>query len=154
MDGIFQTLQKMIATGPSYFLSHKFIMVAWIILALITIAVIVRDFLSRIKTIDQQKMILLINRDACVVVDIRNDVDFYAGHIGNSIHINLSDIKDGVLKPIEKYKESTLVLVNKDGLGYQATALQLVKHGFKNMYGLRDGISGWVNSNLPLTTKN
>ncbi len=153
MDKIIQVIQRIIATAPGYMATHKVICIIWILLAIITILAIAKDLMTRIKVLDQSAVINLMNKNECVLVDVRNDSDFYAGYINGSLHISLSDIQAGVLSPIEKHKNSTLVLVSKDGFGYQNINLQLKKHGFNTMYGLREGISGWKSSGLPLVNK-
>ncbi|MFI3255859.1 MAG: rhodanese-like domain-containing protein [Psittacicella sp.] len=152
MSGIIQTIQAMLSSAPKYFSSHILLLVIWIILAIVSIVIIFTGLSKRAKSLDRSIAINLVNNKLAIFIDIRNDSDFFNGHIAGSSPLSLSDIDDKVLKSIEKYKNFTLILVTKDGTGYQDPAIKLIKEGYK-VCGLKEGITGWTNANLPLISK-
>ena len=45
-----------------------------------------------IKTIDVKNAVLLMNRENCIIIDVRNEEKFNAGHIPNAINIPFNNL--------------------------------------------------------------
>jgi len=99
-----------------------------------------------------QQVVQLLNDDTSVMVDVRENSEYSQGHIVNSKHIPLSEMKNRVAE-LEKYKEGNVVVSCRSGARSSGTINMLRKQGFKNVFNLRGGIMAWENENLPITKK-
>lgn len=73
-----------------------------------------------------------------IVVDVRKEDEFKAGHIKGAINIALEDI-EAKLSELEAYKEKTVVLYCNTGNRSGKAGTQLVEKGFKTVYNA-DGV--------------
>lgn len=92
--------------------------------------------------------VTLINRSNAVVIDIRNNDQFKAGHIIDAISIPMPPIAEAS-KKLEKYKNKPLILVCQTGMESQKAAASLKNAGF-NAVAIAGGIRSWSESDLPL----
>jgi len=104
--------------------------------------------LSGIKAIDCNEAVRLMNQEA-IVVDVRLDGEFKAGHIQDAINIPLGAIESR-LREIEKHKENTIIVTCQTGNRSLRGAQLLKKHGFGNVLNLSGGITAWGNANMPV----
>ena len=90
----------------------------------------------------------LINKGA-VVVDVRKEEDFRAGHIVNAKNIEFGELaqNQGL---VSKYKNKVVVTVCDNGLVASKAANLLRKAGIAQAFSLRGGLAGWRNEKLPL----
>lgn len=112
-------------------------------------------FLDRKKagaTISPQQTVLLMNKDACVLVDIRDKKDYSTGHIKGSLHITLSAIKERHTE-LKKFEGKTIVLVDKMGQHSGAAGKLFKDLGYSDVLRMQGGISEWQGQNLPLISK-
>lgn len=91
----------------------------------------------------------LINRENAVVLDIRQDNEFHAGHIVNAIHVPLGHLKDRKAE-LEKYKSRPIITVCRSGSRSGQACSQLKKAGFDNIYNLKGGMMAWQHASLPI----
>lgn len=91
----------------------------------------------------------VVNRDNGVLVDVRGDSDFRAGHVAGSISVPQQQLATR-LTELEKYKGRPLVLICAQGHASGEAATQLLKAGHAPVYRLAGGIAAWRNENLPL----
>ena len=91
----------------------------------------------------------LINREDAVVLDIREDNEFHAGHIVNAIHIPLGFLKDRKAE-LEKYKSRPIIAACRSGSRSGSACSMLKKEGFENIYNLKGGMMAWQHASLPL----
>ena len=90
----------------------------------------------------------MVNADEAVVLDIRDSKDFAEGHIVNAINIPFSKVA-GRVSELNKYKESTIILVDKMGQHTGSVGKQLSREGY-TVKRLRGGVTEWTAQNLPL----
>lgn len=133
--------------------NHTIMVVAWVAIFVAVLISLYKGATSKIKVVDNAGLTALINNEDGVVLDIRSDDDFRAGHIIDSVHIYPTDIKTGKTQSIEKYKDRPVIVADNNGLTAQGTANALVKLGFTKAYALKDGILGWRGASLPLVKK-
>ncbi len=76
------------------------------------------------------------------IVDLRNDYEFQSGHFVGSVLPNLSNFRDlpKVLPELEHLKDKTIVTVCTGGVRCEKATGFLLKHGFQDVYQLKDGI--------------
>lgn len=85
--------------------------------------------------------------DKPVVVDVRSEKEYTAGHIAGSLNIPLTHLKDN----LARLPKTGHLVVHCEG-GYRsaiATGL-LQKHGFDNVLDLVGGLKAWAGSQLPV----
>ncbi|TEW44744.1 rhodanese-like domain-containing protein [Psychromonas algicola] len=126
---------------------------AWGIIALLLIQSVVKSKLSRVNNVNSQEATLLINKQKAVVVDVRTEEEFKNGHIVNAKNITVSQIQEGKLSAIEKYKQTPIIVVCATGTRSSGAGDKLVKAGFEQVNHLTAGMTGWATANLPTTKK-
>lgn len=104
------------------------------------------------KKVSAQELVTLLNRDAAVVVDIRDRKDFREGHIRESINIPLSALKERESE-LKKYSDKQIVLADKAGQHSSIASKQLKSAGIENTARLAGGVMDWRGANLPLVKK-
>ncbi|MGD8483405.1 MAG: rhodanese-like domain-containing protein [Thioalkalispiraceae bacterium] len=92
----------------------------------------------------------LINQQDALVLDIRQDNEYQAGHIINSKHIPLAFLNDR-LADLEAYKNKPIITVCRSGHRSAQACSSLKKAGFESVYNLSGGVMAWESANLPLT---
>jgi rhodanese-related sulfurtransferase len=97
-------------------------------------------------------MTRLINTEDAVVLDVRSDAEFDAGHIVGSVHVVETQL-DSSMNRLQKYKSRPLIATCRSGQRAAAVAAKLRKLGFEKVYNLRGGIVAWETASLPLTRK-
>jgi len=93
----------------------------------------------------------LINDDA-LVLDVREDKEWAAGHIPNAKHIPLGELSKRISE-LEKYKGKPIVVSCRSGHRSASACRTLKKNGFAQAHNLTGGIIAWEQANLPVTTK-
>lgn len=92
--------------------------------------------------------VTLINRNNAVVIDIRDNAQYKAGHIIDAVSLPLQPIAEAS-KKLEKYKNKPLILVCQNGTESQKAAATLKNAGF-NAVAITGGLRSWSESDLPL----
>ncbi len=91
----------------------------------------------------------LINQRDAVVLDVRDEGEFRAGHIPQSKHMPLAGIGPRI-KELDKYRDKPVLLVCRSGNRASAAASLLKKGGFQDVRVLRGGVMSWEQANLPV----
>lgn len=132
--------------------NHTLMVVAWIALFIAVVFNLYKGATSKIKVVTNAEATQLINKQDGIIIDVRSDDEFKAGHIIDSHHLLPSEIKGNKLNTIEKYKARPIIVADNNGLTAQSLANTLAKQGF-NAHALKEGIAGWRAANLPLVKK-
>ena len=90
-------------------------------------------------------------QESFVLVDVREDLEWQAGHIPNAIHIGKGVIERDIEKMIPD--QSTKIVLYCGG-GYRSAlaADSLQKMGYTNVISMDGGFSGWCSAGYPVTT--
>ncbi|GAB2724761.1 rhodanese-like domain-containing protein [Halomonas garicola] len=94
----------------------------------------------------------LINREDAVVLDIREDKEFKAGHIAGAQHIPQSKLDDR-MNELGKAKNKPVIIVCKHGQSSGVAQAKLAKAGFERALKLNGGIGQWQADGLPVVKK-
>jgi UPF0176 protein len=81
------------------------------------------------------------------IVDMRNDYEHKVGHFeGSILPSELKNFRDlpKILPKLEKLKDKTIVTVCTYGIRCEVASGFLLKHGFKDVYQLKDGIGTYM----------
>ncbi|BBI98635.1 rhodanese-like domain-containing protein [Ferrigenium kumadai] len=102
-----------------------------------------------IKDVDCVAATQLINHKNALVLDVREDSEYKAGHILNSTLIPLGKLA-GRIGELEEYKGQPIVVVCRSGNRSGTACALLGKQGFAQAYNLAGGVIAWQKANLPL----
>jgi len=134
------------------FLQDNWMLVA---LAVVSGAMLAWSFvggrLSGVEQADTLKATRLFNDDA-LVLDVREDKEYVAGHIPKAKHIPLGQL-DKRIQELEKFKGKPILVTCRSGHRSARACGMLKKAGFETVYNQAGGIIAWERANLPVTTK-
>jgi rhodanese-related sulfurtransferase len=124
-------------------------------LAIVSGAMLLWSFISgkvsgvtQVNTLEATR---LINQDA-LVLDVREDKEFTAGHIPKARHIPLGALATRIAE-LEKFKNKPIVVNCRSGQRSARACGILKKHGFENAVNLGGGIMAWESAHLPVEKK-
>jgi len=102
-----------------------------------------------IREVDSVAALQLINHKNALVLDVREEDEYKAGHVLNSKLIPLGKLK-GRIGELEKYRDRAIVVVCRSGVRSATACATLGKQGFTQAYNLSGGVNAWQKANLPL----
>ena len=105
------------------------------------------------KVLGSKEVTLLINREPAMLVDVRSEADFRAGHITNAINIPLDQIEVQINKITSNSKKNIIVYCQKGVRSAQVFRL-LNKLGLPKLYTIEGGLDAWLKNNLPIIEEN
>ncbi len=105
--------------------------------------------LRGIKEVDHIAATQLINHKNALVLDVREQSEYDAGHVLNSKLIPVGKLMERVGE-LEKYRERPIVVVCRSGQRSAAACALLGKQGFAQVHNLSGGILAWQKAGLPL----
>ena len=91
----------------------------------------------------------LMNQGNMLVLDVRDEAEYAAGHLPRARHIPLKDLATRVGE-IAKFKAKPVLVTCKSGPRASAASRLLKQAGFTNVYQLRGGFPAWQQASLPL----
>jgi len=107
--------------------------------------------LSGVEQADTLKATRLYNDDA-LVLDVREDKEYAAGHIPKAKHIPLGQLA-GRIQELDKFKSKPVLVTCRSGQRSARACSMLKKSGFETVYNQAGGIIAWERANLPVTQK-
>ena len=84
-----------------------------------------------------------------VLIEVREDDEYAAGHIPNAIHCRLGII-ESTIENITTDKNKTLLLYCRGGFRSANAAVSLVAMGYNNVISMSGGFSAWVDLGFPV----
>jgi rhodanese-related sulfurtransferase len=133
----------------------KFVMenIGWIGLLLGSGAMLLwpmlRGSASGAKDVSPAEAVLLINRENAIVLDVREEGEFAAGHIPNAKNIPISKLAERI-NELRKFQQKPVVVNCQGGVRSANACGQLKKAGFTTLYNLRGGLGAWNEAKLPV----
>lgn len=104
--------------------------------------------ISGVKDVGMLEATQLINHQNAVVLDVREDSEFYAGHIPHSVHVPLGQLAKHA--ELEKLKNRPIIAICRSGMRSGHACRVLRKNGFEQVYNLAGGITAWQRANMPM----
>jgi rhodanese-related sulfurtransferase len=100
------------------------------------------------RSLSSRELTALVNSEQGVVLDIRAQKDFSAGHIVDALNIPYDKVATRMVE-LEKHKAKTVIVVDAMGQHAGTICRELKKAGY-TAAKLSGGISSWRGDNLPL----
>jgi len=132
----------------------QFLQTNWMLIAIAVVsgAMLTWSFigskLSGIDEADTLKATRLYNDDA-LVLDVREDKEYAAGHIPKARHIPLGQLSNRI-KELDKFKSKPILVTCRSGHRSARACGMLKKAGFETVYNQAGGIIAWERANLPV----
>lgn len=104
--------------------------------------------MSGVREVGTLEATQLINHQNAVVLDVREDSEFYSGHIPHSVHVPLGQLAKHA--ELEKYKSRPVIAICRSGMRSGRACGVLRKNGFEQVYNLAGGITAWERANMPM----
>jgi len=102
-----------------------------------------------IKEVNSVEALQLINHKNALILDVREESEYKAGHILNAKLIPLGKLTSRIGE-LERYREQSIVVVCRSGQRSALACSTLGSRGFTQAYNLSGGVMAWQKSNLPL----
>jgi rhodanese-related sulfurtransferase len=93
--------------------------------------------------------VMLINREKAVVVDVCEEEEFAAGHMGGAKNVPLNQLEDKLAATV-KNKALPLILVCQTGARSARAVAIAKKLGYENTQSMQGGLKAWQTANLPI----
>ncbi len=130
-------------------------MLLFIALAAI-IALIIMSELKRAtkgyKEVLPAEAVRLINKENALVLDIREANELTQGSIIDAKHVALSILPEKI-STLSTDKDKPIVVFCKIGNRSAQACKLLLKNSYTNVFGLKGGITAWINDQLPVIKK-
>jgi rhodanese-related sulfurtransferase len=91
----------------------------------------------------------LMNQGPTLVIDVRDEKEYAAGHLPRARHIPLKSL-DAKAGELTKFKEKPVIVTCGRGPRAAAASRALKRAGFSNVYVLKGGVAAWQQASLPL----
>lgn len=91
----------------------------------------------------------LMNQGGALILDVRDEKDFAAGHLPRARHIPVRDLS-GRLEEIGKFKSKPVIVTDKSGARAGSACRLLKQSGFTTVYQLKGGLGAWQQASLPV----
>jgi rhodanese-related sulfurtransferase len=129
--------------------NHTLLVLALVAIIVMLIGGELQSRISGIKQVAPGEATRMLNHDNAIMIDMRDDKDYRAGHIVNAIHVPVSPDKDS--GKIEKYRDKPVIVYCQRGQRSAGYCNKLKKQGFESVYNLKGGLLAWQKEALPLT---
>ena len=115
-------------------------------LSLFTTAVLA----SEAPQISQQNLLeVLKTPNNIVLIDVRTEAEYNAGHVAGAINISHDTIEESIAF-LDQYKSSEIVVYCRSGRRTAIAIDVLAKNGFSNLQHLTGDMNGWLEAKLPV----
>lgn len=134
----------------SFLLEHWVLASAFILLLVLLLQTSTKNVIQGISILNPEEVVDNINHQQAVVVDLRSEEKFSAGHIINAINIPQQQLENQV-KKLSKYKSRPIIVVDETDQAAAKSANILLKHKFQQAHAVKGGMSNWQSAEMPVT---
>lgn len=96
---------------------------------------------NQFKELSCQEVDELLKAGGVIVIDVRSEESYQAGHISGAIHLSMQALSD-FCKRSDKEEQKVLVYCYH-GISSQSVAQHLLQQGFTQVYSLKGGFEEW-----------
>ncbi|WMJ08892.1 rhodanese-like domain-containing protein [Nitrosomonas sp. sh817] len=131
-------------------LENLFFVIAAVVSAILLLIPMITQ--GGIKEIDAREAVRLINYKDALILDVRDDSEYLAGHIPHAKHVPSQKMAERWIE-LEKYKDKPIVVIYPGGVRSNNPSLVLKKNGFTQIVNLMGGIDAWKRAGLPMVKR-
>jgi rhodanese-related sulfurtransferase len=91
----------------------------------------------------------LMNQGPTLILDVRDEKDFAAGHLPKARHIPVKELGKRI-EEIAKFKAKPVIVTDKGNARAAAACRFLKREGFTNVFQLKGGLNAWQQASLPI----
>lgn len=102
-----------------------------------------------VKEVDNPAALQLINHKNALVLDVRDESEYSAGHIRGAKLIPLLKLKERIGE-LERNRDKPIVVVCRSGNRSATACAMLGNNQFAQVYSLAGGMMAWQKSDLPV----
>ncbi len=102
---------------------------------------------SPVASVTPNEAATMFSGKKAVIVDVRENDEWNAGHIEGAIHIPLAQVETR-LSELAQYKDSPVILQCRSGKRSAKATTTLINAGFTQAYNLTGGILAWGGAGL------
>jgi rhodanese-related sulfurtransferase len=102
-----------------------------------------------VTNISSAEAVMLMNRSKPLILDVRDEVEYAAGHIQGAKHIPVAELA-ARMKEIEKYKDKPVLVHCQKGMRAKCACSILKAQQFSQLHNLQGGLDAWIEAKLPL----
>lgn len=102
-----------------------------------------------VPNLSSGEAVTLINRSNALVLDVRDDAEFAAGHIADAMHIPVANL-EARLGELKKYINKPILVNCQRGARSAKACAILRKAEFTQIHNLQGGLNAWVEAKLPV----
>ncbi len=135
-----------------FFHHHTLLFSAFGVVLVVFIANELYGIVSAGPRISAPEAVRLINDRDALILDIRSAADFKKNHLLGARNIPAAKLKEHAGE-LAKDKQRPVIVYCAMGSSSPEAAKTLRALGYSEVHPMRGGINGWINSNLPVTTK-
>lgn len=128
--------------------NHPYLVSAAVLILVVLIVSELRMRIQDFAAIAPNDAIRLMNQGG-LVIDVRDQAQFQAGHIGEARNIQTKDLATSA-EQLKKYREKPVIVCCDSGMQGGTAARELTRLGFSKVFNLRGGLGAWRQENLPL----
>lgn len=110
-----------------------------------------KGFVNRlrgVKDITPLEADRLIRNEGAFVLDVREQHEYDAGHLSDSLLVPLGQLRDRIAE-LEGQKNRPIVVICHGGKRSADACARLAGHGFATTFNIAGGILAWRKANLP-----
>ncbi|MEC5387631.1 rhodanese-like domain-containing protein [Uliginosibacterium sp. H3] len=123
----------------------------WLVLAIVSGALLFVPMLrGNPDAVSPQQAVLLVNRENAVIVDVRDQTEFAAGHLPAARNIPLNEIETRSSE-LKKFIKRPLIVVCQSGNRSRSALAALRKAGFERVVNLDGGFAAWSQAGQPVS---
>jgi rhodanese-related sulfurtransferase len=102
-----------------------------------------------VTNISSAEAVMLMNRSKPLILDVRDEAEYAAGHIQGAKHIPVAELA-ARMKEIEKYKDKPVLVHCQKGMRAKGACSILKAQQFSQLHNLQGGLDAWIEAKLPL----
>lgn len=104
---------------------------------------------SGVPNLTPNEAVILMNRSNVLILDVRDETEFAAGHISNAKHIPVTELENRI-KEIQRFKDKPVIVNCQGGVRSSKACAVLRKLEFTQLNNLQGGLNAWTQAKLPL----
>jgi rhodanese-related sulfurtransferase len=129
--------------------NHWMLFIALLVVTYLLIQELFDNVFKRYKSLAPIEAVTQLNTTETVIIDVSETKDYRKGHITDAINIPSAKLDKG-MGPIEKYKDSPILVLCQTGARSAPACKQLYKSGFHQVINLIGGLQAWEDQKLPI----